>query len=163
MTSNDSEQTVIARVEGLLEQLGHVDLQVVVVAPPDAERVAARVRARAAADAAGRAALLDEAVAAARDLAIRAFARGGFSGTWAANDWSISVANAGDRAAAAAAFEEAAMASVVEDLVDEDTLGALWATAEELGRSSGLPTPGTLSALPSGVSGWLARRRKRRR
>jgi hypothetical protein len=161
MASNESEQATIARVEALLEQLGHVDLQVVVVAPPDAERVAARDRARAAADAAGRLKLFDEAVSTVREGVLRVFARGAYSGTWAVNDWSMSVTNASDRLAAAAAFEEAAMAAVVEDLVDEDTLGVLLATAEELGMSSGLPTPGTLSALPSGVSGWLARRRKR--
>jgi hypothetical protein len=147
MTTTEAESAARARVDDLLERMSRVDLQVVVVAPPDAERVAARDRARAAAVAAGRAILFDEAAAAARETTLRAFARGGFSGTWAANDWSISVANANDRAAAAAAFEEAAMAAVVEDLVDEETLEVLRATVDELGRATGLPSPGSLSSL----------------
>ncbi len=147
MTTIEDESAARARVDDLLEQMSRVDLQVVVVVPPDTERVVARDRARAAAAAAGRAILFDEAATAARETTLRAFARGGFSGTWAANDWSISVANASDRAAAAAAFEEAAMAAVVEDLVDEETLEVLRATSGELGRATGLPSPGALSAL----------------
>ncbi len=116
MTTIEAESAARARVDDLLERMSRVDLQVVVVAPPDAQRVAARDRARAAAKVAGRTILFDEAVTAARETTLRAFARGGFSGTWAANDWSISIATASDRVAAAAAFEEAAMAAVVEDL-----------------------------------------------
>jgi len=147
MPTIEAESAARARMDDLLERMSRVDLQVVVVAPPDATRVAARDRARAAAAAAGRAILFDEAAAAAREATLRAFARGGFSGTWAANDWSISVANANDRAAAAAAFEEAAMAAVVEDLADEDTLEVLRATTTELELATGLPPPGALSAL----------------
>ena len=135
------------RVETVLERRQHVNRQVVVVAPPDTTRHAARERAGAAAAAAGRAALLIEAAAAAREGTLRAFALGGFSGTWAATEMSASVANAGDRVAAAAAFEEAAMAAVVEDLVDDETLEQLRATANELDRSTGLPAPGALAGI----------------
>lgn len=138
-----------ARVETLLERLTRVDLQVVVVAPPDATRLAARDGARAAAIAAGRNVLLDEATAAARETTLRAFAGAGFSGTWAATDMSVSVATASDRVAAAAAFEEAAMAAVVEDLVDDDTLEVLRSSSKELDRSTGMPSPGSLSAFAS--------------
>ena len=136
-----------ARVDDLLERLTRVNLQVVVIAPPDSTRRSAQARARAAAAACGRGALLEEAVAAARETVIRAFSRGGFSGTWAANDWSISVATPRDRLAAAAAFEEAAMAEVVEDIVDDDTLEILRASTDELVRSSGVPSPGSLSSF----------------
>ena len=147
MTTTEAESAARARVDDLIERMSRVDLQVVVVAPPDIERVAARDLARAAAVAAGRAILFDEAAVAAGEATLRAFARSGFSGTWAANDWSISIANARDRAAAAAAFEEAAMAAVVEDLVDEETLEVLRATVDELGRATGMPSPGSLSSL----------------
>jgi hypothetical protein len=136
-----------ARVDDLLERLTRVNLQVVVIAPPDGTRRSAQARARTAAVAAGRGALFEEAVGAARETVIRAFSRGGFSGTWAANDWSISVASPEDRLAAAAAFEEAAMAEVVEDVVDDDTLEILRASTDELIRSSGLPSPGSLSSF----------------
>lgn len=138
-----------ARLEVLLERLTRVELQVVVVAPPDATRLAARDRARAAAIGAGRGALLEAAMAAAREVAFRAFARAGFSGTWAATDMAVSVATAGDRVAAAAALEEAALAAVVEDLVDQDTLEVLRSTSNELAGLSGVPSPGSLSALGS--------------
>lgn len=135
------------RVEDVLDRLRRVDLQVVVVAAPDATRVAARDRARLAAAVAGRAELLDEAAMAAREATLRAFARGGFTGTWAATEMAMSVANAADRVAAAAAFEEAAMAAVVEDLVGEETLETLRATAEELDSTTGVPIPGDLASL----------------
>ena len=118
-----------------------------VVAPPDAARMAARDRARAAASVAGRGPLLREAVAAARESTIRSFARGGYSGTWAATDMAVSVVGASDRVAAAAALEEAAMAAVVEDLVDDDTLEELRSTWEGLVSLRGIPSPGSLSAL----------------
>lgn len=136
-----------ARVEALLARLTHVNLQVVVVAAPDATRIDARDGARAAAIAGGRAALFDEASVAAREGTLRAFARAGFSGTWAATEMSVSIANASDRVAAAAAAEEAAMAAVVEDLIDDDTLGVLRATWNEIERSTGMPSPGSLAAL----------------
>lgn len=150
MTAGEPATTAARdRVEDVLERLRRVDLQVVVVAAPDTIRVAARDRARQAAFAAGRAALFDEAAMAAREATLRAFARGGFSGTWAATEMAMSVANAGDRVAAAAAFEEAAMAAVVEDLVDDETIETLRATSEELDSTTGVPIPGDLASLSS--------------
>lgn len=136
-----------ARVEAVLERLQRINLQVVVVSAPDDPRLAARDRARTLAADAGRGEILEEAAAAARDVAVRAFARGGFSGTWAATEMSASVASAEDRLAAAAAFEEAAIAAVVEDLADEETLEALREASAGLGHATGLPAPGALSSL----------------
>jgi hypothetical protein len=120
-----------------------------VVAPPDATRRAAREAARHAAVAAGRASLLDQSTAAARDVAVRSFARSGFSGTWAVTDMAVSVTRAEDRVAAAAAFEEAAMAAVVDDLVDEETADILRSTTEGLVDMTGTPTPGSLASFAS--------------
>ena len=145
------------RVEAILDRLARIDLQLIVVAPPDAMRQAARERARTAAVRTGRAALLAEAVDAARETSVRAFARGGFSGTWAATDMGVSVMRASDRVAAAAAFEEAAIAEVVEDLVDEHTLEVLRASAEALLRLKGLPTPGSLSNIAASRDGVTRR------
>ena len=140
-----------ARVAALLESLSRVDLQVAVASPPDATRLAARDRGRAAASVAGRGPLLDEAMTAARSGALRSFANAGFSGTWAATDMAVSVARASDRVAAASAFEEAAMAAVVEDLVDDDTLEVLRSTADDLVSLRGVPAPGSLATLGSSV------------
>jgi hypothetical protein len=142
------------RLDATLDRLTRVGLQVVVVAPPDRERLTARDRARDAAIASGRGQLLDEATAAARNVAVRAFANAGFSGTWAATDWSVSVVSAEDRVAAAAAFEEAAIGAVVEDLVDDETLDVLRSTSNELAGMTAMPSPGSLSAItaPLGVA-----------
>lgn len=137
------------RVRSLLERFTRVELQVVVVASPDATRIAARDRARTAAIVAGRGPLLNEAVALAREATIRAFAQGGFSGTWAATDMAVSVVRASDRVAAASAVEEAMIAAVVEDLVDDDTLEVLRSTWNELVSLRGIPSPGSLSAFAS--------------
>jgi hypothetical protein len=144
-----------ARVAALFERSARAELQVVVVAPPDAMRLAARERARAAAIASGRGDLLDDAIAAAREATIRSFARGGFSGTWAATDMAVSVVRASDRVFAAAALEEAATAAVGEDLVDADTLEILRSTFDELEGLRGIPPPGSLSALTMPPAGAI--------
>jgi hypothetical protein len=136
-----------ARVAAFLERARRIQLQVVVVAPPDDARLAARDRARTVAIAAGRGQLIDEATAAARDQALRGFARSAFSGTWAFTDWSMSVARADDRVAAASALEEAAMAEVVEDLVDPETLDILRSTSQELASMAAVPPPGSIAGF----------------
>ena len=134
-------------MSAVLERLTRVDLQVVVLPPIDRERSAARDRGRAAAIAAGRGQLLADALEAARELAVRAFARGGFSGTWAANEMGVSVTRANDRVAAAAAFEDAVIAAVAEDRLDPDTLEELRASTDVLTRLTGPPMPGALSNI----------------
>ena len=136
-----------ARVAALLERASRIPLQVLVVAPPDDERLAARDRARTAAIVAGRGPLLDEAVSAARDQTMRAFARSGFSGTWAFTDMAMSVTRASDRVAAASALEEAATAAVVDDLVDQDTLAILRSATDELGAMKDVPAPGSIAGF----------------
>jgi hypothetical protein len=144
-----------ARVADVLDAFTRVELQVVVVSPPDQTRDAARDRARSAAIVAGRGPLLEEAVEAARDLTIRAFARSGFSGTWAATDMAVSVVRAEDRVAVAQAIEEAVTAAVVEDLVDQDTLEVLRSTAGELVSLHGIPAPGSLSTFAAPAAGLV--------
>ena len=136
-----------ARVAATFERFTRLDLQVIMLGASDSTRRRARDRARTAAVRAGRGDLFDEATESARETALRAFARAGFSGTWAATDMAASVARAGDRVAAAAALEEATMAAVVEDLVDSDTLDVLRSSLDELDRSTGIPSPGALSAF----------------
>jgi hypothetical protein len=138
-----------ARVDALLDRLARVDLQVAVVAPPDGTRLEARDHAKAAAIAHGRLKLFDEASAAARDAVLRGFARSGFSGTWAFTEMGMSVANSRDRVSAAAAFEEAAMAAVVEDVVGEETVDVLRSTSNELGLLTGIVPPGSIAAVGS--------------
>jgi hypothetical protein len=152
-SSDPGADAARARVAALLDHATRVNLSVVVVAPPDATRMAARDLATSAAGAAGRGEILDEAAAAARDIVLKAFAGAGFSGTWAVTEMSMSVASAVDRVAAVAAFEEATIAAVAEDLVDEDTLEVLRSTWDELTSSSAIPSPGSLSSIASPATG----------
>jgi hypothetical protein len=140
------------RVAALLAWATHVQLDVVVVSPPDRTRFAARADAVAVAARHGRRPLLVEAVTAARDLVGRAFAAGGFTGTWAVTDWSISVTNGRDRAAAAAALEEAAVAMVVLDIADHATTDVLQATWDNLVSLRGIARPGDLARLTEAVT-----------
>ena len=142
-----------ARVAALFEDAGRVNLRVVVVAPPDATRESARDAATDAAIVAGRNALLREATAAAREIVLKGFASAGFSGTWAVTEMSMSVATAADRVAAVAAFEEATIAAVAEDLVDADTLDILGATWDQISSSSAIPSPGALSSIAATAAG----------
>ena len=137
----------------LLDTLTRIDLQVVVVAMPDETRQAARATATEAAIARRRGELLYEATSAVREAVLRIFARSGFSGTWAVTDMAVSVTRAGDRVAAAAAFEEAAMAAVVEDLVDEETTDILRSTTAGLFGMTGMPAPGSLSSFATPAAG----------
>lgn len=158
MTADAGIAAARERVVSLFERLSHVELGVVVVAAPDAARLAARDRARDAAIIAGRTEVLDEATEAARTTAMRMFSSAAFSGTWAATEMAASVASAADRVAAANAFEEAATAAVVEDLVDDETLETLRATTDELARSSTISAPGSLASLTSPIGQSASRR-----
>jgi hypothetical protein len=140
------------RVAWVLEELEHLDLNVVVLPRADVELVEAVDRARDAALTAGRADLLESATRSAREIAMRAFSRSGFSGTWAATEMGASVVRAGDRVAAAEAFEAAATAAVVEDLVDVETVEILRERTDALRRTTGLPAPGALANFASGGS-----------
>lgn len=91
-------------------------------------------------------------MSAARDATLRIFARSAFSGTWAFTDMAMSVTNAQDRVATAAAFEEAAMAAVVEDLVDGDTLEVLRSTSHDLARLTGVPQPLSIGNVGSAAT-----------
>ena len=137
----------------LFEQAARVNLSVVVVALPDEAREAARDAATDAAIVAGRNALLQEATTAAREIVLTGFAHAGFSGTWAVSEMSMSVATASDRVAAVAAFEEATVAAVAEDLVDADTLDILGGTWDQVASSSAIPSPGALSSIAATAAG----------
>jgi hypothetical protein len=150
IASGDPDAAAVHRVAEVLVALGRLDINVVVLPPPDGGYVDALHRARDAAIVAGRRTLLDSAARNARDVAFRAFSRSGFSGTWAATDMGASVVRAGDRAAVAAAFEGAATAAVAEDVIDSETLDILREPAEALRLTTGLPAPGALSNFGSG-------------
>jgi hypothetical protein len=133
------------RISATLERARHIELGRVVVGRAPADVVAARRRALAAADQAGRSRLVRDARDAAATFVDRAFARQGFSGTWLLTEMAVSVARPADRAAVAEALADALTADAVEDLIDGDTSDALRATWADLDDSSVIPDPSSVS------------------
>lgn len=152
MIEAGSVKAARARVADVLDAARYVDLSRLIVGRAAPETEAARVVAAEAARTSGRAAVLEEARQAATDWVLQAFARRGYTGTWAATEVSMSVARPGDRVHVADALADAATAAVVEDLVDADTLDALRSRWEVLDASSSIPEPGALNDLASGVA-----------
>ena len=154
---SDANVEAARRAAEILVELPHIDLNVLVLPKPDAVLVGAMDRARRAAVSAGRGTMLESATRAARGVAMRAFSRSGFSGTWAVTDWAVSVVRPGDRVAAVNAFEAAVVAAVAEDLVDDETIAVLREPTDLLRRATGLSQPGALSnfstprAAPTGA------------
>jgi hypothetical protein len=140
------------RVAARLERARHVTLGRVVVGTAPADVVAARRRALAAAEDAGRGALVRDGRAAAAAFVDRAFAGQGFSGTWAMTEMAVSVARPADRAAFAEALADAVTADAVDDLVDGDTIDVLRDTWAELDASSAIPDPGSISNFAASVT-----------
>ena len=141
----DADDEAARRAAEVLVELPHIDLNVLVLPKPDAVLVDAMDRARKAAISAGRGAMLESTARAAQGVAMRAFSRSGFSGTWAVTDWAVSVVRPADRVAAVQAFEAAVVAAVAEDLVDDDTIAVLREPTDLLRGATGLSQPGALS------------------
>jgi hypothetical protein len=111
-----------------LERLDIDDLGMIALPEPDQDaRRELLGRAVAAAEAAGpeRVAVLRAAPVRARELLIDAFARRGFEPTWAGVNWGRSIGRTDDRMRLLLAAEDAAVAAVVGDLLDEDDVAAL--------------------------------------
>ena len=146
MTAPNAETGKAAeRISATLERARHIELGRVVVGRAPADVVTARRRALAAAQVAGRSALVRDAREAAALFVDRAFARQGFSGTWLLTEMAVSVARPADRAAVAEALADAMTADAVEDLIDTETSDALRATWADLDASSVIPDPGSVS------------------
>ena len=146
------------RVAATLEAARRVELGRLMVGVPGPATTAARRRALAAAEAAGRSSLVDEGRQAAIDFVGRAFAARGFSGTWAMTEMSMSVARPADRAAIAEALADAVTADAVDDLVDDDTADVLRETWSTIASAGPISEPGSLSTLTSALAGGSGRR-----
>lgn len=151
---------------GRLDRLSVDELSVLALAPPDpAETNLLRERAALAAERAGRADDLDEAIDLAREMVIHAFAFRGLEPTWFGLNWGRALSRPEDRALLLAAIEDAATASVVADLVPD--VAAALAEPYELAASmrGSAPTSNPASTTHRnavrvswvlGAFGWLA-------
>jgi hypothetical protein len=147
------------RLDAFLERLDRVgleDLRLVSLPLPDAGEHAGLLADvdRIATDA-GRKALLDDSRRRARLAIERAYARHQYEPTWAGLNWGRSLGTTTDRLGLVLAAEDAAVAAVMADLLDEGTAAAL---SEPFERAAGMAgstaTPSLSLAKPDRV-GWL--------
>jgi hypothetical protein len=135
-----------------LDRLDAEDLRRVALPEPDPERLA-ELRA-AVADAAadtGRVAMLDEAQAMAREVALRRFGDALYRPTWLGLNWAQSMGPPDDRARVALALEHALAGAVVEDRLDPDLVDELSEGFDRLEgmRRTGPPEGSSETALHS--------------
>jgi hypothetical protein len=157
------------RVRLFLERLDRLsvdDLSVLALAASDpSELDRLREQAELTAEDAGRRGELDEAVSRAHVLVVHAFSLRGLEPTWFGLNWGRALSRSDDRALLFAAVDDAARASVVEDLLPDEA--ATLAEPYELAASMrGLaPTSNPTSsahrnavrvAWVLGAFGWIA-------
>jgi len=143
-----SDPAASKRLAAFLERLGRVDredLQRMGLPPLDPGRNEARERAIDAAVAAGRGELLKAARQRVRDGTLAEYSRAGYRPTWLGLNWSVSTGRAEDRVAWAIALEDAAIATVAEDLLRPDDVTELtWPFERLVGQATGGPPPESL-------------------
>lgn len=149
--SSAARDAAVARLEAFgarLERLGLDDFRQLV---PTSRSAPEHADARRAAEVAASAAGLADLVATARERSAafvdQVYAGGGYHPTWVALNWGLSTGRVEDRLATTSAVQDAALATIVEDLVPGDVVDVL-AGPFELIAEAGLPQPGG-TALPS--------------
>jgi hypothetical protein len=141
-----------------LDRLALEDLRLLALPLPDpAVRAAVLDEVNRAAATAGRTALVDDARRRARDAIVTAYDRHLYDPTWAGLNWGRSLGTAKDRLGLTLAAEDAAVASVMSDLLDEDLVESLAEGFEHAAGMSGATTTPSLSLDRRGAQGWLVR------
>jgi hypothetical protein len=150
----DSLDAFLAR----LNRLALEDLRLLALPLPDpAVRAAVLDEVSRAAATAGRAALVDEARRRAPDAIVIAYNRHQYDPTWAGLNWGRSLGTAKDRLGLTLAAEDAAVAAVMRDALDEDLVESLAEGFEHAAGMSGATTTPSLNLDSPGPHGWLLR------
>ena len=100
--------------------------------------------------------MVDEARARTRAAIERAYARHQYEPTWAGLNWGRSMGTTRDRLGLTLAAEDAAVAAVMRDLLDDDTVAVLGEPFEHAAGMAG-STARSFPVAPAAVSPWLAR------
>jgi hypothetical protein len=149
------------RLKAFLVRLDHLaleDMRLLSLPLPDPVlRAAVLDEVRRAAATAGRTALVDEARLRARDAMVIAYSRHQYDPTWAGLNWGRSLGTAKDRLGLTLAAEDAAVAAVMSDVLDEDLVESLAEGFERAAGMSGATTTPSLSLDRPGPQGWLVR------
>jgi len=148
----------IDALKGVVAALDREDVQRISLPLPDDARRAALARAVAAAEAADRGPELAGLRKRMRHEAFVRYDRALLRPTWLGLNWGLSSGTSEDRAAVAAALDEAAVLAIADDLLseaDRDVLG--WAAEVLLGSAAHDTDPGSLAhALPGDAGGRAA-------
>jgi hypothetical protein len=152
-----SDPAASQRLAAFLDRLGRVDredLQRMGLPPPDQGRQGARERAMDAAVAAGRGELLKAATERVRKGTLEEYSRAGYRPTWLGLNGAVSTGRAEDRVAWVVALEDAAIATVAEDLLSGgDVAELMWPFERLAGQATGGPPPESLGFALGSRSG----------
>jgi hypothetical protein len=141
-----------------LDRLALEDLRLLALPLPDpVVRAAVLDEVNRTAATAGRTGLVDEARRRARDAIVIAYDRHMYDPTWAGLNWGRSLGTAKDRLGLTVAAEDAAVAAVMSDVLDEDLVESLAEGFEHAAGMSGATTTPSLSLDRPGAQGWLVR------
>ena len=147
------------RLDAFLERLDRVgleDLRLISLPLPDrALRGTLLTEVDRVAAGAGRKPLVDEARRRTQDAIARAYARHQYEPTWAGLNWGRSLGTTNDRLSLALAAEDAAVAAVMSDLLDDDTVAVLSEPFEHAAGMAGSTTTPSLALTKSNGIGWL--------
>ena len=155
------DEAAADRLDAFLERLDRLaleDLRLLALPLPDpVVRAAVLDEVNRAAATAGRTGLVDEARRRARDAIVIAYDRHMYDPTWAGLNWGRSLGTAKDRLGLTVAAEDAAVAAVMSDVLDEDLVESLAEGFELAAGMSGATTTPSLSLDRPGAQGWLVR------
>ncbi|HEU5204532.1 MAG TPA: hypothetical protein VFU17_09575 [Candidatus Limnocylindrales bacterium] len=158
MTDVDEASARLDAFIARLQRLDLEDLRLIALPVPDPEERAALLETvdRVAAEA-GRTALVDDARQRARDAVVTAYNRHAYDPTWAGLNWGRSLGTTRDRLGLVVAAENAAVAAVMDDLLDEDLVATLTEPFEHAAGMAGSTTTPSLSLDRPGPQGWVVR------
>jgi hypothetical protein len=155
------DESARERLEAFLARLDRLaleDLRLLALPLPDpTERAAFLDEVRSAAATAGRTALVEEAQQRAREAIVTAYNRHQYDPTWVGLMWGRSLGTTKDRLGLALAAEDAAVAAVMDDLLDDDLVATLTEPFEHAAGMTGSTTTPSLSLDRPGPQGWLVR------
>jgi hypothetical protein len=148
----------IVALKAAIAALDREDVQRISLPLPDDARRAALGRGIDAAGRAGRAAELRKLRRTLQHEAFVRYDRAILRPTWLGLNWGVSSGTSEDRVAIAAAFDEAAVLAISDDLLDEDDRDVLgWAPEVLLGSAAHAGDSGSLAhALPGDARGQAA-------
>jgi len=147
-----------ASLKAAVAALDREDVQRISLPLPDDARRTALGRAVAAAARAGRGEALTKLRRTMHHEAFVRYDRAILRPTWLGLNWGVSSGTSEDRVAIAAAFDEAAVLAITDDLLDEDDRDVLgWAPELLLGSAAHAGDTGSLAhALPNDPRGQAA-------